>query len=468
MSKPTLAVIGGGGAGTVAAWQLSSKYDVTLFEAGSCLGGHAYSPAVKSGDTTHHIDMAVEYFNERLTPNLCQLFQQFGIESYVAPLTMHVEFGDGKAFWNNVSTNGELSEQLRKEFDQFHLDMAYVISAGEERFKKMSIGDFLDENGYSDDFKHKALLPLMTVYSGCDAPSLDYTLMYVAISFNMNLLSFFSPGYWRKAKGGIQGYIRKLTEVLGDRVRLNSPVEKVYVDGKQKVVCINGTEERFDTVVFATHADITLSMLQTQDAIYKERLGYFEYVPVKSYLHADRRWISENAEQSYCQFHNPNTDAKNSFGSLTRVNQHLPYYAQSEHPLLVTFDPKQPIDLALVDDQRDFKLPKLRPMDFYRKTLLKDIQGKDGMWFCGTDTSLTGHEGAIVSALVISDRLGVDFPFADNTLAYVQFKVIKDIMGVHKPSEKRAAWISDLIFNISKKLSLHKEQSHKFIKDLMV
>ncbi|OOZ47558.1 NAD/FAD-binding protein [Solemya velum gill symbiont] len=472
MKGNNIAVIGGGGAGAMAAWLLSKDNQVTLFEAADYLGGHAYSHPVETETGTQYIDMGVEYFNERLSPNLCALLTHFGVDSYVATLTMHVDFPGEDRFWNNLNGKGELGAELLQEFDRFHLDMAAVLSSGDERYKKMSIGQYLDANGYSEAFKHQALAPLMTVYSGCNAPSLDYMLMYVAISFNMNLLSFFSPGYWRKAKGGINGYLKRIEQELGDRVKLNTPVQHVTPSASDVTVEFNGKSQRFDQVIFATHADVSLSMLGATETVYQEILGGFEHVPVKSYLHHDERWISAQGEGLYCQFKMPDSfdisAPEAQFGTLTRVNNVLSPYRGVDKPLLVTFDPKAEIKPERIACERSWKLPKLRPVDFYRKTRIKEIQGVNNLWFCGTDTSLTGHEGAIVSAMVIADRLGAAYPYRDNTLAYVQFKVIKEIMGVNKPGEKFASWVGDAIFKVAKALSLHKEQSHKFIKDLMV
>lgn len=472
MKTHNIAVIGGGGAGAVAAWMLGKSNKVTLFEASDYLGGHAYSHPVETEAGTRYVDMGVEYFNERLSPNVCALLEHFGIESYVAPLTMHVEFpGEGR-FWNNMTGKGDLAAELRQEFDQFHLDMAAVLSSGDERYKKMSIGQYLDERGYSDAFRYQALVPLMTVYSGCNAPSLDYTLMYVAISFNMNLLSFFSPGYWRKAKGGMSAYLKCIAHELGDRIKLGTQVDRVIPSPAGVTVEFNGKSRCFDHVIFATHADTTLSMLVTTDRLYQDILGGFEHVPVKSYLHHDGHWVSPQGDGHYCQFRMPDAfgsgSLKTQYGTLTRVNNVLPPYQGVDKPLLVTFDPKAAIKPEHIVCKKAWKLPKLRPADFRRKTRIREIQGVNNLWFCGTDTSLTGHEGAIVSAMVVADRLGAAYPYRNNTLACVQFKVVKDIMGVNTPGETVVSWMGDAIFRVARTLSLHKEQSHKFIKDLIV
>lgn len=472
MKRAKIAIIGGGGAGATAAWLLDQVHDVTVFEAQAHLGGHAYTHHMKVGDAQVHIDMGVEYFNERLSPNLFALHRKLGLETYVAPLSFRASF-PGNDAWTNIGHDGRLRGRLSAEFDRFHLDMAHLLNSGEARFKRMTVGEFMHERGYSEAFACQGLLPLMTTFSGCNAPSLDYNLMYVAISFNMSLLSFFAPGYWRKSAEGIDGYLRILHRELGDKVRLNTPVSKVSKrrDGRLELATATQTLE-FDQVVFATHADVTLGLLDNPSPRHRDILSRFEYVNTRSVLHSDTSVLAPGQHDEYCEFVMPGTahegHDRTRYGHLTRNNNNLPPYAGIARPLLVTFDPKHDIAPEKIDIEKRWKLPKLRPGDFYQKTRYRTIQGVDNMWFCGTDTSLTGHEGATVSGMVVAERLGATYPFATNTLASIQFNVIKDLMGVRRPSERLFNATGDLVYSITKRLSLHKNQSHKFIKDIFV
>lgn len=429
-----IAVVGGGGSGAVAAWRLAREHDVTLFEAGGYLGGHAYSHAVETDQGTLHVDMGVEHFNEKLSPNLFRLLTDFGIGTYVAPSSVHVDFpGEGQS-WNNLNLLGRLREELHEEFDRFHLEMNQLPASGDSAYRDMSIGEYLDKNGYSASFKYRAMNPILSIYSGCHAPSLDYNLMYVALSFSMNLLSFFSAGYWRKAQGGIHRYLARIESELGDRVRLNTPVEAVVPTDTGVTVLAGGQEHDFDQVVLATHADVTLSLLRTPDPLFRELLGDFAYIPVESVLHHDESWLSPEGGAAYCQFRMPEgfelARADEQMGSLTRNCNVLRPYRNVSSPILITFDPQEEIDPARVVVRRAWKLPQLRPVDVRRKKRLREIQGRDNLWFCGMDTSVTGHEGAIVSGMVIADRLGAPYPFPDDAPAHGQFRGIKDFMGV--------------------------------------
>ncbi|QKV80358.1 FAD-dependent oxidoreductase [Amycolatopsis sp. Hca4] len=433
--RSRVAVVGGGGAGSVAAWLLSRTHEVVLFEADERLGGHAYSHPVETGAGEVRVDMGVEHFTEKLAPNLHRLLTGFGIGTYVAPSSIRVAFPGPGRTWSNQDRSGALRAELIDEFDRFHLAMNQVAASADERLRGLSIGEYLDENGYSRAFKHQAVDPIMSVYSGCHAPSLDYSLMYVALSFSMNLLSFFAPGYWRKADGGIHRYLDVIAAQLGDRVRLATPVEAIVPSpGGGVLLSACGEEHHFDAVVVATHADIAHKMLRDAGPRYGELLGGFAYVPVESVLHQDTSWLGDDGSDVYCRFRmGPGFDlarAEEATGSLTRDCSVLHALRDVEEPVLITFDPQEPVEETKVLARRRWKLPQLRPADVRHKRRLAGLQGRDGIWFCGTDTSVTGHEGAIVSGMVVAARLGVPHPFADDPGAAAQFKVVEEFMGV--------------------------------------
>ena len=80
-----IAVVGGGIAGLSAAWSLSDRAHVTLFEAGARAGGHTNTVDVTldgpAGPVRHGVDTGFLVFNERTYPLLIQLFQQLGIHA---------------------------------------------------------------------------------------------------------------------------------------------------------------------------------------------------------------------------------------------------------------------------------------------------------------------------------------------------------------------------------------------------
>jgi predicted NAD/FAD-binding protein len=90
--------------------------------------------------------------------------------------------------------------------------------------------------------------------------------------------------------------VKKLVKFVGEEnFKVNSAVKSVTREHNSKVLLKleNGTEEEFDAVVFATHADTTLELIRG-DSTTEERqaLNPFQYKPNTAYLHGFVRAIS--------------------------------------------------------------------------------------------------------------------------------------------------------------------------------
>lgn len=81
-----IAVVGGGIGGLTAAWFLSSKYEVVLFEKEHRLGGNAYTFHTKSG---YSLDIAVAVFGKAGYPEFFGLLDKLGIETSLCPKLLH-------------------------------------------------------------------------------------------------------------------------------------------------------------------------------------------------------------------------------------------------------------------------------------------------------------------------------------------------------------------------------------------
>jgi predicted NAD/FAD-binding protein len=87
----SVAVIGSGVAGLVAAYALSARNRVTLFEADTRIGGHAHTHYVDRGDGyTVGVDSAFLVHNDRTYPTLCRLFAELGIATRETDMSMSV------------------------------------------------------------------------------------------------------------------------------------------------------------------------------------------------------------------------------------------------------------------------------------------------------------------------------------------------------------------------------------------
>ena len=97
MSKKSIAVVGSGIAGLSAAWLLSQKHDVTLFEQDDRIGGHSNTYNVSEGDLSFGVDTGFIVYNERAYPNLVALFDYLDVETDATNMGFAVSL-DGGAY----------------------------------------------------------------------------------------------------------------------------------------------------------------------------------------------------------------------------------------------------------------------------------------------------------------------------------------------------------------------------------
>ena len=93
-----MAVIGSGVAGLTAAYALSGRDRVTLYEADERLGGHAHTHSVVDPDdpdgTAVSVDSAFLVHNDRTYPTLCRMFAELGVATQESEMSMSVRADD--------------------------------------------------------------------------------------------------------------------------------------------------------------------------------------------------------------------------------------------------------------------------------------------------------------------------------------------------------------------------------------
>lgn len=86
MSEGRIAVVGSGVAGLGAAWLLSRRYEVTLFEAADYLGGHTHTHDIDLEGQRYAVDSGFIVFNPQHYPLLTRMFAELDVAAQ--PTTM--------------------------------------------------------------------------------------------------------------------------------------------------------------------------------------------------------------------------------------------------------------------------------------------------------------------------------------------------------------------------------------------
>ena len=98
-----IAVVGGGVSGLSAAWLLSHKHQVTLFESAHYLGGHTNTVDVSLDGHTHAVDTGFLVHNDLTYPNLIKLFEHLGVETYASEMSFSVQVPKYQLEWSGSS-----------------------------------------------------------------------------------------------------------------------------------------------------------------------------------------------------------------------------------------------------------------------------------------------------------------------------------------------------------------------------
>lgn len=93
-----VAIIGTGISGMSAAWLISQRHSVTIYERDERLGGHSHTVDAPNGNTTIPVDTGFIVYNEKTYPNLTALFAHLDVATEPSEMSFAVSLDNGG--WN--------------------------------------------------------------------------------------------------------------------------------------------------------------------------------------------------------------------------------------------------------------------------------------------------------------------------------------------------------------------------------
>ncbi|WP_432133700.1 MULTISPECIES: NAD(P)/FAD-dependent oxidoreductase [unclassified Streptomyces] len=294
------AVVGAGVAGLTAAHILARTRHVTLYEADDRLGGHAHTHELTSerDGRTHRVDSGFIVHNRRTYPRLLRLFDELGVATRESEMSMSVRCeGCGLEYAGARGPAGLFARprnllhgrylRLLSEVPAFHRAARRLLDGGAE--DDLTLGGFLDREGFSGYFRAHFMTPLVSAVWSCDAATAQrypaaYLFRFLA---HHGLLSVGGSPVWRTVSGGSRTYVDRVAERIGE-VRTATPVRSVrrHADGAD-VTAGDGTTRSYDSVVIAVHPDQALRLLPDATPLEKDLLGAFRYSRNSTLLHTD-------------------------------------------------------------------------------------------------------------------------------------------------------------------------------------
>lgn len=414
-----IAIIGSGIAGMASAWLLAQRHQVTLIERNDYIGGHTHTVVVDEGDRQVPIDTGFIVFNERNYPLLTRLFQRLGVESRTGDMSFAASVGPGRIEYAGDNLNTLFAQRrnlVRPEFLRMLVDIlrfnrrcqALLTSGG---FDGIPLGAFLDREGFGRGLRDYYLLPMAAAIWSCPTRTmLDFPAESLARFFNNHgLLSVVERPLWSTVVGGSHQYARRLLDDIGRENLLMDGAKAVRRLGDGiEVELASGARRRFDAAVLACHADEALGLIERPTDAEKTLLGAFRYQPNHAFLHRDRRLMprSLKAWASWNYLTRDREDGTSAVSVTYWMNRLQGI--ESEHDYLVSLNPLEPPaeDTCICDMIYHHPVFDLGAMRAQQD--LHQLQGRDGLWFCGSYFGYGFHEDALRSAVQMATGLGAD------------------------------------------------------------
>ncbi len=347
-----IAIVGGGIAGLGCAWFLHRKFDITLFDADSRIGGHSHTISVDDGDgEAARIDTGFMVYNEVNYPHLTRLFKAIEVPTKATSMSFSVHHGPSATEWNGGGFN-TLFGQRRNLFSPRHwrflgqlnrFNKEAVEALDESRWQSLTLAEYVEQRGYGRDFLERYLLPMSSAVWSTPAEKMQQFPAVTLLRFwhNHGFLGLDTQHPWRTVRGGSREYVERLTAPFRDRIRLSSPIVDVQRPADGVTLRTNGdAAEHFDKVILATHAPDSLRMLKSPTDLENQVLSPFAYQPNDVRVHRNSA-VMPNTRRCWASW-NYRTDATGKptihywMNSLQDVSQRNPYFVSLNSEDLVS------------------------------------------------------------------------------------------------------------------------------------
>ena len=407
-----IAVIGAGIVGNVAAYHLAREHEVTVFEAGSHLGGHTHTHEVEQAGRRYSVDTGFIVFNDWTYPNFIRLLDELGVASQPSDMGFSVRDERSGLEYSGGTLDTLFAQRrnlVRPSFWRMLADIlrfnrqapGLLVRPGDD----VTLGDYLAQEGYSRGFVEHYVVPMgAAIWSTDPQNMLAFPARYFIRFFhNHGLLSVDDRPQWRVIRGGSARYVEPLTAPFRDRVRLKTPVQSVRRLAGQVYVKARGQEvERFDAAFLACHSDQALAMLADATPLEREVLGAIPYQANEAVLHTDTR-LMPRARRAWAAWNYHVLPEAGGRVALT-YNMNILQSLDAPEPFLVTLNRSDAIDPARIVKRIRYEHPLYTREGVAAQARQHEINGPLNTYFCGAYWRFGFHEDGVVSALAALDH----------------------------------------------------------------
>ena len=408
--RQSIAVIGAGISGLSAAWLLSKRHDVTLYEADGRLGGHANTVEIEGVP----VDTGFIVYNEPNYPNLTALFAHLQVPTADSDMSFGVSLDDGALEYSSNNLLAQRRNLFNPRYLKMLLDVTRFYKAGARDVARLEAGglcrldDYFRQQGFGRAFLEDHLLPQAAAIWSTSMRDIGEFPAAAFLRFFDNhglMLPIDKRPIWRTVVGGSQQYVRRLSADFQGTVLVGRPVRQVIraPDGVT-IEDATGETRRFDQVVVAAHADQALRMLDRPSAEESRVLGAFRYSQNRAVLHRDPR-LMPRRKAAWASWNHVGKRGEAGEGGVTYwMNRLQPL--DSADPYFLSLNPEQGDEIQSNLHDQVYEHPLFDGPAMLAQRELWSLQGANRTWFAGAYFGSGFHEDGLQAGLAVAEQLG--------------------------------------------------------------
>ena len=402
-----IAVVGSGISGLSAAYYLSKKYHVDLFEKEDHFGGHSHTIDLILNEKKISVDIGFIVFNHKTYPNLIEFFKENEVQIEKSDMSFAVSVNDTKFEYCGRGLKGIFANKSNL-FDLSFLKMFFDILKFYKNCDKISeyeeqvtLGEYLTKNKLSKTFVDYHLIPMVSAiwsmppYEASKMP-LKFFLKFFQ---NHGLFKLKDRPQWYTVTNRSRSYVNKVLSKISGEYYKNYAVNKIKRRESGIDLYYGDKSEYFsyDKVVLACHADQSLSLLDDPSDDEKQILSNFSYKENIAVIHTDQNIMpnNKNVWSSWNSSIDKNNLENNSITYWLNLLQNLKF----DQNIFLTLNPYLNIDENKILKKVKFTHPYFDQNALDNQINLKNLQNKRNTLFCGSYFGYGFHEDGIKSSI---------------------------------------------------------------------
>ena len=402
-----IGVVGSGISGLSAAYYLSKKHQVDLFEKEDHFGGHSHTIDLLIEEKKISVDIGFIVFNHKTYPNLIKFFDENKVHIEKSDMSFAVSVKDTKFEYCGRGLKGifaNKSNLFNKSFLKMFFDILKFYKNCERinQFdQKITLGDYLVKNKLSDSFINFHLIPMVSAiwsmppYEASKMP-LKFFLKFFQ---NHGLFKLKNRPQWYTVGKRSRTYVTKVLSSISGEYYKNYNVNRL-IRRSNGIDLYYGDKSEFfsyDKVVLASHADQALSIIDEPTKEEQEILSKFKYRENIAVIHTDESIMPNNKDiwSSWNSSVDKNNVENNSITYWLNLLQNLDFNKN----IFLTLNPNFKINEDKILKKVNFTHPYFDQSALDNQDKLKNLQNKKNLLFCGSYFGYGFHEDGIKSSI---------------------------------------------------------------------